>query len=80
MQAVALPAEASSRVRMLSDKVKRRAYQNAMNKAGAIQKRSQEAIGKLIHTIDLVCISHDDSTISRVAERSSIYPYHIIQQ
>ena len=51
---VALPAEASTRVRMLSDKVKRRAYENAMAKAGALQKRSQAAVEKLIHTIDLV--------------------------
>lgn len=39
---------------MLSDKVKRRAYDNAMAKAGALQKRSQAAVEKLIHTIDLV--------------------------
>ena len=51
---VALPAEASTRVRLLSDMVKRRAYENAMAKAGALQKRSQAAVEKLIHTIDLV--------------------------
>lgn len=49
------PVEASTRVRMLSDKLKRRAYESAMSRAGSIQKRSQEAVGKLLYTVDLVC-------------------------
>lgn len=48
------PVQASTRVRMLSDKLKQRAYDTAMSKAGAIQKRSQEAVGKLLYTVDLI--------------------------
>lgn len=50
------PKEASTRVRMISDKVRRRAYQTAMAKAGAIQKRSLDAVEKLMYTVDLVMI------------------------
>lgn len=63
---VALPAEASTRVRMLSDKVKRRAYDNAMAKAGALQKRSQAAVEKLIHTIDLIDFAQENIRSLRV--------------
>lgn len=51
------PVEASTRVRMLSDKLKRRAYEHAMSRAGAIQRRSQDAVGKLKYTVDLVSLT-----------------------
>jgi len=51
---------------MLSDKVKRRAYDNAMAKAGALQKRSQAAVEKLIHTIDLIDFAQENIRSLRV--------------
>lgn len=57
-----MPKEAATRVCMIGDKVKRRAYQTAMSKAGAIQKRSLAAVEKLMYTVDLVGYQDVNST------------------
>lgn len=54
LQPVEIPHEATGKIRHLSDKLKRRAFENAMSRAGAIQKRSEEAVAKLRYTVDLV--------------------------
>lgn len=45
-----------TRTVVLGGKVKRRAYHHAMARVGALQKRSEEAVSKLVHTVDLVRI------------------------